>query len=144
MVESTGHQYSNREKTARDTAMNGGQQPSDFSTPSKNPSLDGEQGEKPAANPWMDPRSFPDGGAKAWFTVAGASACLFVSFGWINCVGIFQDYYQTHQLKQYSPSNIAWIPSLQSRLSLFNRVTFLDNDSFLHVDWRTIRRQNFR
>jgi hypothetical protein len=144
MVDSTGDQYSDPEKTAQDTAMNDGHQPSDFPAPSKNPSLDGEQGKKQVVNPWMDPGSFPDGGAKAWFTVAGASACLFVSFGWINCIGIFQDYYQTHQLKQYSPSNIAWIPSLQSRLSLFNRVTFLDNDSFLHVDWRTIRRQNFR
>lgn len=28
-------------------------------------------------------------------------------------VGIFQDYYQTHNLRQYSSSEIAWIPSLQ-------------------------------
>ena len=76
-------------------------------------SQDVEKAEKPPMNPWMDPKSFPDGGAKAWLTVAGASACLFVSFGWINCVGVFQDYYQTHQLRQYSPSEIAWIPSLQ-------------------------------
>src|SRR5437762_8174565 len=134
MVDCTGDQYTDPEETAQDTAMNDGHQPNDFPAPSKNPSLDGEEGEKQAVNEWMDLRSFPDGGAKAWFTVAGASACLFVSFGWINCIGIFQDYYQTHQLKQYSPSNIAWIPSLQSRLSLFNRVTFVDNDSFLHVD----------
>ena len=69
---------------------------------------------KPPLNAWMDPSSFPDGGATAWLTVAGASACLFVSFGWINCVGVFQDYYQTHQLSHYTPSTIAWIPSLQS------------------------------
>jgi hypothetical protein len=77
------------------------------------PSQDVEKAEKPPMKPWMDPKSFPDGGAKAWLTVAGASACLFVSFGWINCIGVFQDYYQTHQLRQYSPSEIAWIPSLQ-------------------------------
>ncbi len=77
-------------------------------------SEDVEKSEKPPANPWMDPKSFPEGGAKAWLTVAGASACLFVSFGWVNCVGIFQDYYQTHQLKAYTPSDIAWIPALQS------------------------------
>jgi hypothetical protein len=57
---------------------------------------------------------FPEGGVQAWLTVAGAAACLFVSFGWVNCVGIFQEYYQTHQLKHYSASEIAWIPSLQS------------------------------
>lgn len=72
--------------------------------------------EKPPVNPWMDADSFPDGGATAWLTVAGASACLFVSFGWINCVGVFQDYYQTHQLSTYSSSAIAWISSLQSEL----------------------------
>lgn len=78
---------------------------------------DVEKGEKPPTNPWADPKSFPDGGAKAWLTVAGASACLFVSFGWVNCVGIFQEYYQSHQLKSYTPSDIAWIPALQSTSS---------------------------
>ena len=77
-------------------------------------SLDEELVRKPAANPWMDPKAFPEGGAKAWLTVAGASTCLFVSFGWINCVGVFQEYYQAHQLKQYSASDISWIPALQS------------------------------
>ena len=32
-------------------------------------------------NPMMDPSSFPDGGLKAWSTVAGAWCALFVSFG---------------------------------------------------------------
>lgn len=65
--------------------------------------------------PPVDPSPFPEGGAKAWLTVAGASACLFVSFGWVNCVGVFQEYYQTNQLSHYTPGDIAWIPSLQSR-----------------------------
>ncbi|KAF2759552.1 major facilitator superfamily transporter, partial [Pseudovirgaria hyperparasitica] len=56
---------------------------------------------------------FPDGGLQAWLNVAGASAGLFVSFGWINCVGVFQEYYQTHQLAAYTPADIAWISSLQ-------------------------------
>lgn len=46
--------------------------------------------ENKPVNPWADPSSFPDGGAKAWLTVAGGACCLFVSFGWINCVGVFQ------------------------------------------------------
>lgn len=80
---------------------------------------DAEKAEKPPPNPWTDPKSFPEGGAKAWLTVAGASACLFVSFGWVNCVGVFQEYYETHQLKEYTASNIAWIPALQIFFMLF-------------------------
>ena len=59
--------------------------------------------------------AFPDGGRKAWLTVAGGAACLFVSFGWVNCVGIFQYYYLTNQLRDYSPSQVAWIPSLECK-----------------------------
>lgn len=69
----------------------------------------------PSPRDFNDPTSFPEGGAKAWLTVAGASACLFVSFGWVNCVGIFQEYYQTHQLQNYTTSQVSWIPALQSR-----------------------------
>ncbi|GAB7347458.1 hypothetical protein MBLNU459_g4374t2 [Dothideomycetes sp. NU459] len=54
----------------------------------------------------FDPRENPDG---------GLAAC----FGWINCIGVFQDYYQTHQLKQYSPSTVAWIPSLETFMMFF-------------------------
>ena len=82
-------------------------------------SLDDELVQKPAENPWMDPKAFPEGGAQAWLTVAGSSACLFVSFGWVNCVGVFQEYYQTHQLKEYSASDVAWIPALQSMRRFF-------------------------
>ncbi|KAI9840705.1 MAG: hypothetical protein M1838_003939 [Thelocarpon superellum] len=70
--------------------------------------------EKAPMNPMMDPSSFPDGGLKAWSVVLGGFCCLFVSFGWINCIGVFQDYYQTHQLRDYSPSTVAWIPALQT------------------------------
>ncbi|KAI9723733.1 MAG: hypothetical protein M1812_001033 [Candelaria pacifica] len=82
---------------------------------------DGPQGdleeavaEKPPIPSMMDPSSFPDGGLEAWMVVVGAFCCLFCSFGWINCIGVFQEYYQTHQLKAYSPSTIAWIPSLET------------------------------
>lgn len=59
---------------------------------------------------------YPEGGAQAWLAVAGATACLFVSFGWVNVIGVFQEYYQANQLRHYTPSEIAWIPSLQSTL----------------------------
>jgi hypothetical protein len=38
--------------------------------------------------------------------------------GWINCIGVFQDYYQTHELSQYSSSTIAWIPALEASVSI--------------------------
>jgi len=38
---------------------------------------------------------------------------MFSSFGWLNAIGVFQSYYQTHQLKEYTASEIAWIPSLE-------------------------------
>ncbi|KAJ5937938.1 monocarboxylate transporter [Penicillium verhagenii] len=55
----------------------------------------------------------PDGGATAWLVVLGAWCALFCTFGWINSVGTFQDYYETSLLSQYSSSTIAWIPSLE-------------------------------
>ncbi|KAI9666624.1 MAG: hypothetical protein M1821_004560 [Bathelium mastoideum] len=67
-----------------------------------------------APPPAFNPADFPDGGAKAWSVVAGGWCCLFVSFGWINCIGVFQNYYQTHMLSSYAPSTVAWIPSLEA------------------------------
>jgi len=29
-------------------------------------------------------------------------------------IGVFQDYYEANQLKNYSPSAVAWIPSVES------------------------------
>ncbi|KAL7893516.1 MFS general substrate transporter [Trichoderma sp. SZMC 28014] len=56
--------------------------------------------------------SFPDGGLRAWLVVLGAFFGLFVSFGWTNCVGVFQEYYETHQLASLSPGTVSWVPSL--------------------------------
>ncbi|KAF7595514.1 hypothetical protein BBP40_005850 [Aspergillus hancockii] len=55
----------------------------------------------------------PDGGFIAWSVVAGAWCTSFCSFGWVNSVGIFQEYYKRNILKQYSASTVSWIPSLQ-------------------------------
>ncbi|KAL5360191.1 hypothetical protein BJX96DRAFT_175060 [Aspergillus floccosus] len=70
--------------------------------------------EKPAPEsmPWH-PSQYPDGGLQAWLVVAGAFCCVFCRFGWINCIGVFQSYYETHQLQQYSSSEISWIASLE-------------------------------
>ncbi|KAL8816580.1 MAG: hypothetical protein Q9223_004428, partial [Gallowayella weberi] len=69
--------------------------------PSDEPAADVEKASKPPFA-GIDPSSFPDGGAQAWLAVSGAFCCI----------GVFQAYYQTHQLSSYSPSTVAWIPSL--------------------------------
>ncbi|PGH32708.1 hypothetical protein GX50_04490 [[Emmonsia] crescens] len=68
----------------------------------------------PPENPVIAPSAFPDGGVEAWTVVFGGFCALFVSFGWITCIGVFQDYYQKNQLKSYSPSTVAWITSLET------------------------------
>ncbi|KUL83909.1 hypothetical protein ZTR_06852 [Talaromyces verruculosus] len=55
----------------------------------------------------------PDGGMQAWSVVLGSWCVLFCSFGWINSIGVFQNYYKATLLSQYSDSTIAWITSLQ-------------------------------
>ncbi|CAG8196482.1 unnamed protein product [Penicillium olsonii] len=61
----------------------------------------------------------PDGGAQAWLVVLGAFSGLFVSFGWINCIGVFQTYYESHQLSTYSTSTVTWITSLETFVMFF-------------------------
>ncbi|KAI1395160.1 major facilitator superfamily domain-containing protein [Hypoxylon fuscum] len=67
----------------------------------------------------QDPHAFPDGGFQAWFCIAGGFCTIFSSFGWVNCIGVFQDYYQTHQLSSYSPGTVAWIPATESFMLFF-------------------------
>lgn len=61
----------------------------------------------------VNPADFPDGGLEAWLVVLGGWCCLFCSFGWINCIGVFQEYYQQNMLSQYSSSSVSWIPSME-------------------------------
>jgi hypothetical protein len=42
------------------------------------------EAERKPLDPW-DASQFPDGGFQAWSVLAGASCCLFCSFGWLNC-----------------------------------------------------------
>ncbi|KAH7155341.1 major facilitator superfamily domain-containing protein [Dactylonectria estremocensis] len=60
-----------------------------------------------------------EGGARAWLTVAGSSAALFVTFGWVNCIGLFQAQYEMDQLKGYSSSSVSWITSVEFFCMLF-------------------------
>ncbi|KIK62695.1 hypothetical protein GYMLUDRAFT_164197 [Collybiopsis luxurians FD-317 M1] len=58
----------------------------------------------------------PDGGLRAWLVVLGAMASTFTTFGYVNAWGVFQEYYQQNTLKDSTPSNIAWIGSIQYAL----------------------------
>jgi MFS family permease len=55
----------------------------------------------------------PDGGTAAWLVILGAWCASFCAYGWINTVGTFQVYYENGPLKDYTSSQISWIPSLQ-------------------------------
>ncbi|WVW82634.1 hypothetical protein I302_104645 [Kwoniella bestiolae CBS 10118] len=55
----------------------------------------------------------PDGGFAAWSTIAGCWLALFVQFGLCNSFGVFQAYYESNLLSDKSPSQIAWIGTLQ-------------------------------
>lgn len=61
-------------------------------------------------------REAPDGGLRAWLVAAGAGFLSFASLGYANSVGVFQEYYLSHQLKGQSPDDVAWIGSIAACL----------------------------
>ncbi|OAK93457.1 monocarboxylate permease-like protein [Phaeosphaeriaceae sp. SRC1lsM3a] len=87
--------------------------PSEVSTPEMMPSDIEKSG------PSSLPPKPPNGGLQAWLAVLGGFCVTFASFGWINCIGIFQSYYETHQLSTYSASTVAWIPSTEAFIMFF-------------------------
>ncbi|KAJ7876114.1 major facilitator superfamily domain-containing protein [Mycena olivaceomarginata] len=59
---------------------------------------------------------YPDGGTRAWLIVFGGACTTFSTFGLVNAWGVFQSYYTETLLKDSSPSDIAWIGSIQYAL----------------------------
>lgn len=57
------------------------------------------------------PPEAPEGGTKAYLSLLGGSLGLFISFGWVNCIALFQAEYEINQLKTYSSSEVSWITS---------------------------------
>ncbi|KAJ7103759.1 MFS general substrate transporter [Mycena epipterygia] len=55
----------------------------------------------------------PEGGLKAWTTIAGAWLVLFATFGYLYSFGVYEDFYALEYLSNHSPSSIAWIGSFQ-------------------------------
>ncbi|KAL4897039.1 major facilitator superfamily domain-containing protein [Aspergillus ambiguus] len=79
----------------------------------QNPLHDGEkQADKQDSPP-------KEGTFKAYLALLAGFLGLFISFGWVNCVALFQAEYEADQLKNYSSSDISWIPSIEFFLLLF-------------------------
>ncbi|KAK1757203.1 major facilitator superfamily domain-containing protein [Echria macrotheca] len=55
---------------------------------------------------------FPEGGLEGWLVVFGSFCAMISVFGLINSSAVFESYFSTHQLADYSPSEIGWIFSL--------------------------------
>ncbi|KAK2035187.1 MFS general substrate transporter [Colletotrichum zoysiae] len=62
----------------------------------------------------------PDGGLRAWMVAAGAATIFFCTLGLSNTFGLFEEYYLTHQLQDYTASAVSWIGSVQSFLQFFS------------------------
>jgi len=60
--------------------------------------------------------TFPEGGMKAWLTVAGSWLVLFCGFGYSNAFVVYQDYFTRIYLSNRTPSDISWIGSVQLML----------------------------
>ncbi|OIW31827.1 MFS general substrate transporter [Coniochaeta ligniaria NRRL 30616] len=55
---------------------------------------------------------FPEGGLTGWLVVFGSFCAMISVFGLINTAAVFESWFSTHQLAQYSSSQIGWIFSL--------------------------------
>ncbi|KAJ6014971.1 MFS monocarboxylate transporter [Penicillium herquei] len=80
--------------------------------------------------------AFPEGGREAWTSLLGSSLIMFPSFGFQTAstsiypnrnfaisnkppVGTVQDYISTHQLSNYTISDVSWITAVLCFLTLF-------------------------
>lgn len=56
----------------------------------------------------------PEGGLRAWLVVVGSGFVFFSCLGFVNTFGVFQQYYMSHQLRNHTADNIAWIGALMA------------------------------
>ncbi|KZT61360.1 MFS general substrate transporter [Calocera cornea HHB12733] len=73
-----------------------------------------EERASPTADGAVHEHIHPDGGMRAWMTVAGAWWISSICFGYANAFGVYQAYYVQYLLPSYSTSAISWIGSLQA------------------------------
>ncbi|KAH6686659.1 riboflavin transporter MCH5 [Plectosphaerella plurivora] len=83
-----------------------------------------EEASAAAAPSGFNPEDFPDGGLRAWLVVLGGFCSLFCTFGLVNCVGVFQEYYLRGPLSNYSASTVSWITSMQVWTMTFGGAVF--------------------
>ncbi|KAJ9296562.1 hypothetical protein DTO271G3_5260 [Paecilomyces variotii] len=86
------------------SSLEKGPQPSHDRDLEVNPTMDD-------ANPVITSLSKKQG-IKAWLALTGGVLGMFASFGWVNCVAVFQAEYELNQLRDYSSSQVAWISSV--------------------------------
>lgn len=63
--------------------------------------------------------TFPEGGLRAWLVIFGSFSIISGTFGLISSVGLFQAYWQEHQLSSYTSRDIGWIAAVNVFLNLF-------------------------
>ncbi|RYO78322.1 hypothetical protein DL766_002336 [Monosporascus sp. MC13-8B] len=88
------------------------------------PPLPSSQQQQQSALPGPNPADFPDGGLEAWLVVFGGWCALFCTFGLVNCVGVFVEYYVNGPLASYGASTVTWITSVQAALMTGGNVIF--------------------
>ena len=66
-----------------------------------------------------EPIQPPEGGLRAWLTVAGSFAITTAVYGLSNSVGVIQPFWATHQLSAFKVEDIAWISGANIFLCLF-------------------------
>ena len=102
------------EPPPRNSGSSGGSSPSSGSTRSVPERTSAQQQE--AVGAATGP---PDGGARAWLVVLGATAVTTTTFGLMTAVGLFQTYWQEHQLADWAGTQVSWIISVFGFLTLF-------------------------
>lgn len=90
-----------------------------FITEEKPPAAGGPGAGAGGPPPGMAPADFPDGGLEAWLVVFGGWCGLFCTFGLVNCVGVFQQYYTAGPLADKSSSTVSWIMSVEVFFQVF-------------------------
>ncbi|CZT44599.1 related to monocarboxylate transporter 2 [Rhynchosporium secalis] len=63
--------------------------------------------------------TFPEGGGKAWIVVSGSFCVIWATFGLISSIGLFQAYWISHQLSNYSDGVIGWILAVNVFFNMF-------------------------